>query len=121
MNVSATQSGTLLKPLMFGMVIGSFLGGQLTYRLRSYKIQGVVGAILVAGGMIFFAHMSGSTERSVIVYGMALAGLGMGLMQTTYTVAVQNSAPPPPMATAPPSPLFFPSLRRPPCTAAFVS
>src|SRR5712691_2344270 len=110
MNVSATQSGTLLTPLMFGMVIGSFLGGQLTYRLRSYKIQGVVGAILVAGGMIFFAHMSGSTERSVIVYGMALAGLGMGLMQTTYTVAVQNSAPRTQMGAATASTMFFRSV-----------
>ena len=93
MNVSATQSGTLLTPMMFGMVTGSFLGGQLTYRLRSYKVQGVVGSVLVALGMMLFAHMTGATQRGEIVYGMALAGLGMGLMQTTYTVAVQNSAP----------------------------
>ena len=110
MNVSATQSGTLLTPLMFGMVTGSFLGGQLTYRLRSYKVQGVVGAILVAGGMIRFAQMSGATERSDIVYGMAMAGLGMGLMQTTYTVAVQNSAPRTQMGAATASTMFFRSI-----------
>ncbi len=60
--------------------------------------------------MIFFAHMSGSTERSVIVYGMALAGLGMGLMQTTYTVAVQNSAPRTQMGAATASTMFFRSV-----------
>ena len=110
MNVSATQSGTLLTPMMFGMVIGSFLGGQLTYRFRSYKVQGVVGSILVAGGMIFFAHMSGATDRTEIVCGMALAGLGMGLMQTTYTVAVQNSAPRTQMGAATASTMFFRSV-----------
>jgi EmrB/QacA subfamily drug resistance transporter len=110
MNVSATQSGTLLTPLMLGMVIGSFLGGQLTYRLRSYKVQGVVGSILVALGMMLFAHMSGATARSEIVYGMAMAGLGMGLMQTTYTVAVQNSAPRTQMGAATASTMFFRSV-----------
>ena len=110
MNVSATQSGTLLTPMMFGMVTGSFLGGQLTYRLRSYKIQGVVGSVLVALGMMLFAQMSGAAGRSEVVYGMAMAGLGMGLMQTTYTVAVQNAAPRTQMGAATASTMFFRSV-----------
>src|SRR6185436_10818 len=33
LGVSATQSGTLMTPMMLGAVTGSFLGGQLTYRM----------------------------------------------------------------------------------------
>jgi EmrB/QacA subfamily drug resistance transporter len=110
MNASATQSGTLLTPLMFGMVTGSFLGGQLTYRLRKYKAQGVTGSILVAAGMAFFAQMNGATPRVDIIYGMVLAGVGMGLIQTTYTVAVQNAAPRRQMGAATASTMFFRSV-----------
>ena len=64
MNVSATESGGLLTPMMLGMVSGSFLGGQMTYRLRSYKIPGIVGSVLVVIGMILFARMDGSTSTA---------------------------------------------------------
>ena len=47
LGVSATQSGTLMTPMMLGAVTGSFLGGQLTYRMKSYKMPGVLGSILV--------------------------------------------------------------------------
>ena len=50
MNVSATESGGLLTPMMLGTVCGTFLGGQATYRLKGYKIPGVLGSTLVAEG-----------------------------------------------------------------------
>jgi len=107
LGVSATQSGTLMTPMMLGAVTGSFLGGQLTYRLRSYKLPGVLGSILVTAGMIIFALMNASTPRSQIVLGMILAGLGMGLLQPVYTVAVQNVAPRAQMGAATASTIFF--------------
>jgi len=107
LGVSATQSGTLMTPMMLGAVVGSFLGGQLTYRLRSYKVPGVLGSILVTAGMSFFAVMNASTLRLHVVFGMILSGLGMGLLQPVYTVAVQNVAPRAQMGAATASTIFF--------------
>ena len=107
LGVSATQSGALMTPMMLGAVAGSFLGGQLTYRLRSYKVPGVMGSTLVLCGMTVFASMTGSTLRLVVVGGMILSGLGMGLLQPVYTVAVQNVAPRAQMGAATASTIFF--------------
>jgi EmrB/QacA subfamily drug resistance transporter len=107
LGVSATQSGTLMTPMMLGSVTGSFVGGQMTYRLRSYKVPGVLGSVLVTSGMIIFAVMDAATPRLHVVFGMILTGLGMGLLQPVYTVAVQNVAPRAQMGAATASTIFF--------------
>ncbi len=107
LGVSATQSGTLMTPMMLGSVMGSFVGGQMTYRLRSYKIPGLLGSILVTSGMTIFAVMDAATPRVHIVLGMIITGLGMGLLQPVYTVAVQNVAPRAQMGAATASTIFF--------------
>jgi EmrB/QacA subfamily drug resistance transporter len=107
LGVSATQSGTLMTPMMLGAVTGSFLGGQMTYRLRSYKVPGVLGSVLVTCGMTIFAVMDASTPQVHVVFGMILTGLGMGFLQPVYTVAVQNVAPRTQMGAATASTIFF--------------
>jgi len=107
LGVSATQSGALMTPMMFGAVTGSFLGGQMTYRLKSYKVPGLLGSVLVTCGMAIFASMNAQTPRLEVVFGMVLAGLGMGLLQPVYTVAVQNVAPRAQMGAATASTIFF--------------
>ncbi|HTR36151.1 MAG TPA: MDR family MFS transporter [Bryobacteraceae bacterium] len=110
MGVSATQSGNLLTPLMMGAVAGSLITGQLNLRLRSYKLAAVSGSVLVAAGMILFARMSGTTQHLEIIRAMVIAGLGMGLLQPVYTVAVQNAAPRQYMGAATASTAFFRSI-----------
>jgi EmrB/QacA subfamily drug resistance transporter len=110
LGASATQSGNLLTPLMMGAVAGSLITGQLNLRLRSYKHAAVAGSLLVAIGMIMFARMSGSTHQVEVVRAMVIAGLGMGLLQPVYTVAVQNSAPRQYMGAATASTAFFRSI-----------
>ena len=110
LGVSATQSGSLLTPLMLAAVIGNIFGGQVTSRLGRYKALAIVGSILVAAGMIIFAGMDGATLQSRVVLGMVIAGIGMGLVQPVYTVAVQNSAPRQHMGTATASSQFFRSI-----------
>jgi len=110
MGLSATQSGTLMTPMMLGTVLGSFIGGQMTYRLRNYKIPGILGAVLVAAGMAVFATLDESAVRLSVIIGMVLSGLGMGLQLPVYTVAVQNSAPAPQMGAATASTTFFRSV-----------
>jgi MFS family permease len=110
LGVSATQSGNLLTPLMMGAVVGSFASGQAVSRTGKYKAVAMVGAVLVAAGMILFARMDDTTVRSYVATGMIVAGLGMGLLQPVYTIAVQNVAPRHQMGAATSSTIFFRSI-----------
>jgi EmrB/QacA subfamily drug resistance transporter len=110
LGVSATQSGSLLTPLMLGAVVGSIVTGQLNLRLGSYKLAAVSGSVLVAIGMILFARMGGATQRMDVILAMIVAGTGMGLLQPVYTVAVQNVAPRKQMGAATASTAFFRSI-----------
>jgi EmrB/QacA subfamily drug resistance transporter len=110
LGVSPTQSGNLLTPLMMGAVLGSIASGQLVSRTGRYKALALVGSVLVAAGMILFARMDASTGRLYVIWGMIIGGLGMGLLQPIYTVAVQNVAPRDKMGAATSSTVFFRSI-----------
>jgi len=121
LGVSATQSGNLLTPLMMGAVVGSVVGGQTVSRIGRYKGVAFVGSVLVASGMILFARMGLDTPRLYVATGMVIAGLGMGLLQPVYTLAVQNVAPRRQMGAATSSTIFFRSIGSTVGVAAFGS
>jgi MFS family permease len=121
LGVSATRSGNLLTPLMMGAVIGSITGGQTVSRTGKYKGVAIAGSALVAAGMVVFAQMGAATPRMSVVYGMIIAGLGMGLLQPVYTIAVQNVAPRRQMGAATSSTIFFRSIGSTVGVAAFGS
>jgi len=110
LGVTATRSGNLLTPLMLGVVVGTFVCGQATLRLRSYKIPSMAGSVLVTLGTILFARMNASTQPLNVMLAMVSAGLGMGLLLPAYTVAVQNAAPHKHMGIATASSTFFRSI-----------
>src|SRR5215470_5196526 len=110
LGVTATRSGNLLTPLMLGIVVGTFVCGQMTLRLRSYKVPTVLGSALVAIGAILFARMDGATRPSDTLLAMVTAGFGMGLVLPAYTVAVQNAAPHRHMGVATATSTFFRSI-----------
>ena len=110
LGVSATRSGSLLTPMMLSAVMGNIFSGQMTSRLGRYKALAVIGAILIASGMIVFANMDAYTTHSFVVLGMVLCGVGLGFVQPVYTVAVQNAAPRQHMGTATASSQFFRSI-----------
>ncbi|HEX3645782.1 MAG TPA: MDR family MFS transporter [Vicinamibacterales bacterium] len=121
LGVSATQSGSLLTPLMMGAVVGSIVGGQTVSRTGTYKAVAIAGSMLVAAGMVVFATMGVDTHRIYVASGMVIAGLGMGLLQPVYTLAVQNVAPRRQMGAATSSTIFFRSIGATVGVAAFGS
>jgi EmrB/QacA subfamily drug resistance transporter len=121
LGTSATQSGNLLTPLLIGAVVGAIIGGQTVSRTGEYKILGSIGSILLAIGMVLFARMTGDTAHGYVVWSMVVAGLGMGLLQPVYTIAVQNVAPRERMGTATSSTIFFRSIGSTVGVAAFGS
>ena len=110
LNVSATQSGNLLTPLLMGVVLASIIGGQAISRTGEYKMLGVIGSVLVEIGMVLFARMDADTTRLYVATAMVIAGFGMGLLQPVYTLAVQNVAPRERMGAATSSTIFFRSI-----------
>jgi len=110
LGTSATRSGNLLTPLLMGAVVGAIIGGQTVSRSGEYKALGIIGSILLAFGMVLFARMTGDTTHGYVVWSMVVAGVGMGLLQPVYTIAVQNVAPADRMGTATSSTIFFRSI-----------
>jgi EmrB/QacA subfamily drug resistance transporter len=110
LGVTATRSGNLLTPLMLGIVVGTFVCGQITLRLRSYKMPFLSGSVLVTIGTILFARMGLATRPLDVILAMITAGLGMGLLLPAYTVAVQNTAPQRHMGVATATSTFFRSI-----------
>lgn len=118
---SPTESGNMLTPLMLGAVTGSLAGGQLVSRIGRYKGVALAGSVLVALGMMVFADMHATTPTRYVIYGMLVAGFGMGLVQPVYTIAVQNVAPRRQMGAATSSTIFFRSIGSTVGVAAFGS
>jgi len=110
LGVTATRSGNLLTPMMLGIVIGTFVCGQVTLRLRSYKTPIIAGSVLITIGSILFARMDGATRPPEVLLAMITSGFGMGLLLPAYTVAVQNAAPHKHMGIATASATFFRSI-----------
>ena len=110
LGVTATRSGNLLTPMMLGIVLGTFVCGQITLRLRSYKTPIIAGSVLITVGSILFARMDGATRPPEVLLAMITSGFGMGLLLPAYTVAVQNAAPQKHMGIATASATFFRSI-----------
>ncbi|MDA8345496.1 MAG: MDR family MFS transporter [Thermaerobacter sp.] len=92
--ISATDSGLSLTPLTLGVVVGSFVTGQLASRLGRYKGLLIVGLIwLTASLYVFHLLLTLHTPLWQIWLVMVLIGLGMGPGMPTYTLAVQNAVP----------------------------
>ncbi|MGI8855849.1 MAG: MDR family MFS transporter [Thermomicrobiales bacterium] len=91
--VSATQSGSLLTPMMVIWSVGSISAGQLVARMGRYKMVVLVGMALMTVGLFLLARMTADTTRPTVVAFMLLIGMGMGLTMPIFTLIVQNAAP----------------------------
>jgi EmrB/QacA subfamily drug resistance transporter len=108
---SATYSGTLLMPMMLGMVISSTLSGQALSRLGGhYRIQAIIGLGIMATGMFLLARMTPETSHGTAVLDIVITGVGMGIALPLFVIAVQNAVPYRVMGIATSSLQFFQSI-----------
>jgi len=110
LGISATTSGSLLTPLLLAAVASSIAAGNIISRTGRYRIVAVAGATLATIGMFLMAAMDGNTTYWEVIRNMIIAGLGIGVMQPIYTLAVQNVAPREQMGAATASTQFFRSI-----------
>jgi EmrB/QacA subfamily drug resistance transporter len=90
---SATSSGVVLTPFMLGAVTTSILSGQLVSRTGRYRLNLVVGPLVMTAGMLLLWQMDTSTTSREAARDMVLAGIGIGSMMQIFVLTVQNSVP----------------------------
>jgi EmrB/QacA subfamily drug resistance transporter len=94
LGVTATVSGGFLIPMTLAQVTGAFISGQLLSRAGGrYRLQGAVGIIIMATGMLLLAFMKPEISYSLATFNIVLTGFGLGMTMPLYTIAVQNAVP----------------------------
>ena len=100
LGASISQAGSLLAPMLLGMVVGAILAGQLLSRTGGhYRMQLLVSTALMAGGMYLFSTLGdggGFARSSPILYSqiyLMITALGFGGVVATLSVAAQNVVP----------------------------
>jgi EmrB/QacA subfamily drug resistance transporter len=90
--VSATQSGTIMTPMMITMIVGSIIGGRLVYKI-GVKPQLTIGMLIMALGFGLLGTMDMETTKWTATFYMIVLGLGVGLVMPILTLALQESFP----------------------------
>lgn len=88
---SATNSGTVLTPLVFAMTAVGIVGGQIISRVRRVKPFTLFGTVVMTFGVYLLTTLdTGSTTGTVALF-LTVTGLGLGLIMPTATLAVQST------------------------------
>lgn len=88
---SATTSGLLLLPLMFGMLAVMLTTGQLIMRNGRYRLYPIIGGAVMTIGMLMMLMLkvdTGTATASMLTLGV---GLGMGFIMQNTMLVTQNS------------------------------
>jgi MFS family permease len=105
--MGATESGLNLLPLVFALIVGATVSGQIAARTGRYK-EIIVGAmLLLAGGLFLMTSLRADTELPMLWVWMAVAGIGVGPSFALFAALVQNSVEPRQIGTATASLTFF--------------
>ncbi|MEI7025505.1 MDR family MFS transporter [Paenibacillus sp. y28] len=107
--VSASQSGTIMTPMMITMIAASIIGGRLVLRI-GVKSQLLFGMAIMAGGFLLLTTMGMDTGRLVASFYMMIVGLGMGLVMPLLTLALQENFPKSELGVVTSSSQFFRSI-----------
>jgi EmrB/QacA subfamily drug resistance transporter len=91
LGVSATNSGTLITPMMFGLIGASILSGQLMTRIKNYKWLGTIGSAVMAVGVYILSLVSIHSTQVQITSALIIVGIGLGITFPLYLNAVQSA------------------------------
>jgi EmrB/QacA subfamily drug resistance transporter len=87
---SPTASGLLLVPAMLGITLSTTLSGRSIARTGRYKRFPIAGLGLMTAALVLLAALAGDPSRVATGIGLALFGLGFGMVTQVLIVAVQN-------------------------------
>jgi MFS family permease len=89
--MGATESGLNLLPLVFALIVGATVSGQIAARTGRYKPI-IFGAMAVlAIGLLLLTNLRADTELPILWIWMVVAGLGVGPSFALFAALVQNN------------------------------
>src|SRR5437660_5332591 len=93
LGISATNSGALITPMMFGMLAPRTLTGFAMRRIKYYRFLGTLGVAVMIVGMYLLSLISPTTPEWRVVAALIVVGLGLGTTFPLYLTAVQVALP----------------------------
>ena len=93
LGVSATNSGALLTPMMFGLLGASTATGFIMRRIKYYRFLGTLGVTVMIFGMWLLSQVTPSVPQWHVVADLIVVGAGLGITFPLYLTAVQVALP----------------------------
>ena len=105
--MGATESGLNLLPLVFALIAGATISGQIAARTGRYR-EIIFGAMLIlAGGLFLMTNLRADTDLPMLWIWMVITGLGVGPSFALFAALVQNNVEPRLVGSATASLTFF--------------
>ena len=86
-----TEAGLLLVPAMLGITVSTTLAGRSIARTGRYKRFPVAGLALMTAALVLLAVLAAEPSRLATGVGLAMFGVGFGMVTQVLVTAVQNS------------------------------
>ena len=93
LGISATNSGALITPMMFGLLGASTATGFLMRRVKYYRFLGTVGVVVMIVGMWMLSQVTPTLPEWRVVLDLIVVGTGIGVTFPLYLTAVQTALP----------------------------
>jgi EmrB/QacA subfamily drug resistance transporter len=93
MGMKATESGLVVTPMTFTLVIASVAGGRLVSRFGRYQWLVISGAVIFLAGTYMLTRITPSATVPDLVPAMLVVGFGLGCIMPILTLAIQNAVP----------------------------
>ena len=88
---TATNSGVILTPMVFSLMIVSLSAGQFISRTGRYKALAVAGPAIVSLGILWLSTMNIHTSSGELIERMIVIGAGLGISMPIFNLVVQNA------------------------------
>jgi EmrB/QacA subfamily drug resistance transporter len=93
LGISATNSGALITPMMFGLLGASTVTGFVMRRIKYYRFLGTIGVAVMIVGMWMLSQITPTTPEWRVVADLIVVGIGLGVTFPLYLTAVQVALP----------------------------
>ncbi|HEX8969703.1 MAG TPA: MDR family MFS transporter [Chloroflexota bacterium] len=90
LGTTATVSGTIMVPMLVGMIASNLGSGMLIAHIGRYKVFAVIGFALNAAAFVALSALGAHTPGVILGLCLAVVGVGAGLVFPTLTLSYQS-------------------------------
>lgn len=89
-DIGTMECGLCLLPMVFGMMITS-MGSGMTVNRLGYRKWIVAGSAIMIASLLLMSTLGSDSKRLIVLAYLFLFGLGLGCVNSTVMIAVQNN------------------------------